>query len=341
MKILIIDDEVSQVELLEGFLKKQGFSTISTTDPEKAVKLIKENHINLVISDYKMPQITGEELLRKIKNINPEINFILITAFGTIETAVNIMKLGAVDFIEKPVDLKLLLNKIQEIEEQILTYQTVKDIEEKIDINIPFKNPKILSLYKTIYKIAPKDINIFVTGESGTGKEVIAKTIHKLSNRAKYPFIAVNCAAIPENLFESELFGHEKGSFTGAISTKKGKFELANKGTIFLDEIGEMPFHLQGKLLRAIQERKIERIGSEKSINIDIRIIAATNRDIKDMVKQGEFREDLYYRLNVISIEMPPLRDRSKTIKPYYTMLIWLYTMLKHMVVMMFAVIIN
>ncbi len=314
MKILIIDDEQSQVELLSGFLKKQGYSVISETSPKDAIKIIRENHIDLVISDFKMPEITGEELLKKALTINPELKFIMITAFGSVETAVNVMKLGAVDFLEKPVDLKELLKKINEIEEKLLKTRSIKEIEEKIDINIPFKNAKILDIYNTIYKIAPKDINVFITGESGTGKEIIAKTIHKLSHRSKKPFIAVNCAAIPENLFESELFGHEKGAFTGAISSKRGKFELSNKGTIFLDEIGEMPLHLQSKLLRAIQERKIEKVGSEKTISIDVRIISATNRDIKEMVKKGEFREDLYYRLNVISIELPPLRERREDI---------------------------
>jgi len=314
MKILIIDDEKAQVELLSGFLKKQGFSVITTTSPVEAIDIVKKNHVNLVVSDYRMPEFTGEELLEKIKQINPEIGFILITAFGSIETAVNIMKLGAVDFIEKPVDLKLLLEKVREYEESFLTKETVKEITEKINIDIPFKNPKILKIYQTIYKVAPKDINVFITGESGTGKEVIAKTIHKLSERAKKPFIPVNCAAIPENLFESELFGHEKGAFTGAISDRKGKFELANRGTLFLDEIGEMPLHLQSKLLRAIQERKIEKVGSEKTISIDVRIISATNRDIKEMIKSGEFREDLYYRLNVISLQLPPLRERREDI---------------------------
>ncbi len=314
MKILIIDDEKAQVELLSGFLKKQGFSVITTTSPVEAIDIVKKNHVNLVVSDYRMPEFTGEELLEKIKEINPEIGFILITAFGSIETAVNIMKLGAVDFIEKPVDLKLLLEKVREYEESFLTKETVKEITEKINIDIPFKNPKILKIYQTIYKVAPKDINVFITGESGTGKEVIAKTIHKLSERAKKPFIPVNCAAIPENLFESELFGHEKGAFTGAISDRKGKFELANRGTLFLDEIGEMPLHLQSKLLRAIQERKIEKVGSEKTISIDVRIISATNRDIKEMIKSGEFREDLYYRLNVISLQLPPLRERREDI---------------------------
>ncbi len=314
MNILIVDDEINQTELLSGFLEKQGFNIFSTTSPVEAIDIVNREHVDLVISDYKMPELSGEELLEKVKSINPEINFIMITAYGEIDTAVNVMKRGAADFIQKPVDLSELIEKIRILEEQLLIRRTTKEIEDKIDVEIPFKNENILTIYKTIYKIAPKDINVLITGESGSGKEVIAKTIHKLSHRGKYPFVAVNCAAIPDNLFESEFFGHEKGAFTGAVSRKKGKFELANRGTIFLDEVGEIPLYLQGKLLRVLQEHVIERVGGEQSIKIDARIIAATNRDIKTMVKKGEFREDLFYRLNVISLHLPPLRERKKDI---------------------------
>jgi len=207
-----------------------------------------------------------------------------------------------------------LLDKIRSIEEDMLIHQSVKEIEQKIDIDIPFKNQKILEVYKTISKIAPTDINVLITGESGSGKEVIAKTIHKLSKRNKAPFVAVNCAAIPENLFESEFFGHEKGSFTGAISARKGKFELANKGTIFLDEVAEIPLNLQGKLLRVLQEKVIERVGAEKQIPVDVRVISATNKNLKKMVQEGKFREDLFFRIKVIEIELPPLRQRKEDI---------------------------
>ncbi len=314
MNILIIDDEKSQVELLKGFLKKQRYNVFATTNPKEALKLIKYRYINLVISDLKMPEISGDELLRRIKNINPDIKFILITAYGTIEKAVEIMKLGADDFITKPINLEELLEKIKKIEEEVCVKDIIKKIEDKIDVDIPFKNHKILEIYKIVHKIAPKDINVLITGESGSGKEVIAQTIHKLSNRKDKPFIAVNCAAIPENLFESEFFGHEKGAFTGAISSRKGKFELANKGTLFLDEVGEIPLHLQGKLLRALQEKVIEKVGSEKQIPVDVRIISATNKNLKEMVKNGKFREDLYYRLKVIEINLPPLRERKEDI---------------------------
>ena len=314
MNILIVDDDRPQLELLEGFLKKQRFNVIATDNPEKALKIVKDRFINLVISDLKMPKIQGDELLIKLKKLNPEIKFILITAYGTIEKAVEIMKHGASDFITKPIDLKELLEKIKKIEEETTINETIKKIEEDIKIDIPFKNKKILEIYKIVYKIAPKDINVLITGESGSGKEVIAKTIHKLSKRAKNPFIPVNCAAIPENLFESEFFGHEKGAFTGAISSRKGKFELAHKGTIFLDEVGEIPLHLQGKLLRALQERVIEKVGSEKLIPVDVRVISATNRNLKNLVKENKFREDLFYRLNVIELNLPPLRERKEDI---------------------------
>ena len=314
MNILIVDDDRPQLELLEGFLKKQKYNVFTTTEPKNALKIIKDRFINLVISDLKMPEIEGDILLKEIKKINPEIRFILITAYGTIEKAVEIMKEGADDFIQKPINLKELLEKIKKIEEETSIIDTIKKIEKDIKIDIPFKNRKILEIYKIIYKISPKDINVLITGESGSGKEVIAKTIHKLSKRAKNPFIAVNCAAIPENLFESEFFGHTKGAFTGAISSRKGKFELANKGTLFLDEVGEIPIHLQGKLLRVLQERVIEPVGSEKLVNVDVRIISATNKNLKEMVKRGKFREDLFFRLNVIEINLPPLRERKEDI---------------------------
>jgi len=314
MNILIIDDEKAQVDVLTGFLKKQGVNVYSTTSPEEAIEFFKKHHITLVISDLNMPLIKGDELLEKLKNINPEVKFIIITAYGTIGKAVSVMKKGADDFIEKPVDLKKLLDKIRGLEEKYIVESSIKEIEEKINTSIPFINNEILAIYKTIHKIAPKDINVLITGESGSGKEIIAKTIHKLSKRSKQPFVAVNCAAIPETLFESEFFGHEKGAFTGAISSKKGKFEIANRGTIFLDEIGEIPLFLQAKLLRVIQEKTFERVGAEKTTNLDARIIAATNKDLKKMVKDGEFREDLYYRLNVVSINLPPLRKRKEDI---------------------------
>ena len=314
MNILIVDDEISQVNLLDGFLKKQGFTTFTATSPIDALTIIKKNSIDLVISDYKMPELTGEELFLEIKKINPEIKFIMLTAFGSIETAVNVLKHGAVDFIEKPVNLETLIQKIQDIEEKHIIENSVTVIENKIGIKIPFKNKKILEIYNTINKIATSDINVLILGESGTGKEVIAKTIHNLSKRADKPFVAVNCAAIPENLFESEFFGYEKGAFTGAVSKKKGKFFIANNGTIFLDEICEIPVYLQSKLLRVLQEKEIEPLGSEKTIPVNVRIISATNRDIKEMVKNEEFREDLYYRLNVVSLNLPPLRERREDI---------------------------
>ncbi len=314
MNILIVDDEISQVNLLKGFLEKQGYGITTTTNPNEAVDIAYNQHIDIVISDFNMPDIKGDELLSILKSINPEIKIIIITAYGTVEKAVSLIKSGAEDFIEKPIDLKELLEKISKLEESIITERGIRDIEEKVNIDIPFKNPKILNIYKNINKIADSDINVLITGESGVGKEVIAQTIHKLSQRSRRAFVAVNCAAIPENLFENEFFGHEKGAFTGAITTKKGKFELADGGTIFLDEVGEIPLNLQGKLLRGIQERVIQRVGGEKDIKIDVRIISATNKNLKDMTENNEFREDLYYRLNVVEINIPPLRERVEDI---------------------------
>ncbi|MEA1969537.1 MAG: sigma-54 dependent transcriptional regulator [Thermodesulfobacteriota bacterium] len=275
--------------------------------------------VQLVILDHKMPGLTGDKVLEKIKKINPCVKAIMITAFGTVNNAVQIMKLGAEDFMEKPVDLKKLLSKIVKIENSIMMEKEVETVSEKIEeaelpLNIIGDSHKFKELLSLVRRIAPTEWTALIRGETGTGKELIARLIHLLSSRSNENFIEVNCAAIPENLFESELFGHEKGAFTGAHSRKKGRFELAQNGTIFLDEVGELPLNLQAKMLRVLQEKKINRVGSEKEIKVDVRIITATNRDIKKMTQKKLFREDLYYRLNALEIEIPPLRKRKTDI---------------------------
>ena len=320
LRILVVDDEEIQRDMLKGFLEKQGFGVITARNGHEAIRLFTELPLQLVLLDHKMPDITGDEVLARLKNINPQVRAIMITAFGAVGMAVKLMKLGANDFMEKPVDLEDLLKKIQTIEEEIVVQDEANQVAETLDrdnlpVKIIGKSRAITNTLSMVQRVAPSPWTVLVRGETGTGKELIAQLIHLLSPLGKAPFIEVNCAAIPENLFESELFGHEKGAFTGASNMKKGRFELAQGGSLFLDEIGELPLNLQAKLLRAMQEKKISRVGSEKEIPIEVRLIAATNRDLKQMADEGTFREDLYYRLHVLEIEIPPLRSRREDIK--------------------------
>jgi len=321
MKILIVDDEQVQRELLKGFLEKQGYSVVCAEDGQHALEIFNREPIGLVLLDHKMPGMTGDQVLAEIKKINPETKAIMITAYGDVATAVSAMKLGAQDFLEKPIDLEELLSKIEKAEQETLVEEDVKEIQELVSdgplpINIIAESPQMKEAISLARRVADTPWPVLIKGETGTGKELLAKLIHQLSPRKDAPFIEVNCAAVPENLFESELFGHERGAFTGASNLRRGRFELANKGTIFLDEIGELPLNLQPKLLRTLQENKITRVGGEKDIKIDVRVIAATNRDLKAMAAAGTFREDLYYRLNVFEIEIPPLRGRKEDIVP-------------------------
>ncbi len=322
MNILIVDDERDQRELLKGFLEKQGFDVIAAENGVKGIELFKNNPVQLVILDHKMPDIQGDEVLKKMIEINPHARFIMVTAYGAIDMAVNVMKLGACDFMEKPVDLSDLLSRIKKIEDDVYIEEDVKYVSGTMeDLSLPVKMVVKSKLMKDVVsivkRVAESPWSVLIHGETGTGKELVAKLVHLLSTRKEKPFIEVNCASIPENLFESEIFGHEKGAFTGAVSQRRGKFELADKGTIFLDEVGELPISLQPKLLRAIQEKRINSVGSEKDIVTDVRVVAATNRDLKKMSEQGEFREDLYYRLNVFEIEIPPLRNRKEEIPDF------------------------
>jgi DNA-binding NtrC family response regulator len=317
--ILIIDDEEAQRNVLKGYLEKKGFKLFSAASGTEGVKVVNNNVVDIILSDFKMPDITGLEVLEQVKKINPEISFVILTAYGTIENAVKAMRLGAFDYISKPVDLDeldLLLDRIIENKNLKSEIQFLKiQLKEKFKIDSFISNsPKMEEVLSVASRAADSKATVLISGESGTGKEVLAKSIHFASSRKDKPFIAVNIPALPETLLESELFGHEKGAFTGAEKSKKGRFELADGGTIFLDEIGDIPLNLQVKLLRVLQEHQIERLGSTEHINIDVRIIAATHQNLEHKIKDGSFREDLFYRLNIVSLNIPPLRERKEDI---------------------------
>ncbi len=318
-KIMVIDDEKNYLILLETLLTDEGYEVLTFSDPELALAFLDEDEVDVIITDVRMPNLSGQEVLEIIKKKHPHIPVIIMTAYGTVDGAVEAMKCGAFDYLNKPFSNDELLLTVQKAvklsfaEKQNLILK--KALWEKHDIkNIVGKSKAIRDVLDIVKRVAQSDINVLITGESGTGKELIAKSIHYLSNRKDGPFVVVNCGALNPNLLESELFGHEKGSFTGATYTKKGRFELAHKGTLFLDEIGELPVELQVKLLRFIQEKNFERVGGTEPIKVDVRIIAATNKDLKEAVKNKEFREDLYYRLNVVNIHLPPLRERPEDI---------------------------
>ncbi len=314
--ILIVDDEPTIVQSLTGLLTDDGFEVISASNGYEALKLIESESPDLVLLDIWMPGMDGIETLKEIKRNNTFIQVIIITGHGTVETAVKATKLGAFDLIEKPLSFDKVIVSINnalnfrrlEEENKYLRKKTI----EKHSIN--GNSHIVLEMKKQIAAVAPTDSWVLIKGENGTGKELVARTIHQLSNRATSPIIEVNCAAIPEELIESELFGHEKGSFSGAVSKKRGKFELANNGTIFLDEIGDMSLKTQAKILRVLQEKKFQRVGGSRTLDVDLRVIAATNKDMEKEIKNGSFREDLFYRLNVVPIEVPTLKERSKDI---------------------------
>jgi two-component system response regulator PilR (NtrC family) len=318
-KILVVDDEKSMCEFLEIMLQKDGYDVTSTTNGEKALELIDNNLYNMVLTDVKMPGVDGFEVLRKTKEISPDTVVIMITAYGSPEGAVTAIKEGAYDYITKPFrveEVKLTIKKSLErsdlIRENIRLRQ---EVEERYKFwNIIGKSPKMQRVYELVEKVSQTKANVLITGESGTGKELVAKAVHYNSARKDQSFVTLNCGAIPENLLESELFGHMKGSFTGAIANKRGLLEMAEGGTLFMDEIGELPFSLQVKLLRVIQEREFKRVGGTDDIKVDVRIISASNQDLQRKVAQGGFREDLFYRLNVIQIKLPPLRERKEDI---------------------------
>lgn len=313
--ILIADDEKNMIWAMKRALKDENYTIISASDGEEAVKHVRSKNLQLVLLDLKMPKMDGMEALKEIKNINADLPVIMITAHGTMESAVEAMKIGALDYISKPFDveeLKVQIRKainVGDMSRQIgFLTEELRNTTGKIIIG---DSPKMKEILEMVNRVSKSNATILITGESGTGKELIANAIHYNSDRSNKPYIKVNCGALPENLLESELFGHEKGAFTGAIERKIGRFERADEGTIFLDEIGEISLAMQVKLLRVLQEKEIERVGGTETIKIDTRVIAATNKNLLEMVEMGKFREDLYYRLNVIPIELPPLRERK------------------------------
>jgi len=319
MNILIVDDEAAQRDILAGFLEKQGYAILTAPNGREALDIFMDHPVDLVLLDHRMPDMNGTEVLAEIKKVNPMVRAIMITAFGSVDTAVQIMQIGADDFMEKPVNLKKLLDKIRQLDEKICIEQDIGQIDEAIDtarlpVRMIGESAAMKKLLSLVVRAAPTPWTILIRGETGTGKELIARLVHQLSQRKDGPFIELNCAAVPESLFESELFGHEKGAFTGAEARRRGVFEQANGGTLLLDEAGELPLAMQAKLLRTLQENTITRVGGERPFPIELRIIAATNRDLKEMVGRGEFREDLYFRLNVIELEIPPLRQRKEDI---------------------------
>ncbi|MFQ5454863.1 MAG: sigma-54-dependent transcriptional regulator [Nitrospirota bacterium] len=318
-KILIVDDDAGVRDVLVTLLEGEGYEVTSAEDALSAIEAVKDLNCHLLLTDLRLPKMDGIDLLKEVSAINPSIIGIILTGHGTIETAVKAMRAGAFDYLTKPFQLDEVLMIVKRaIEYTNLQHENItlrKTLKTKYRFeNIVGDSEAIQRVFKSIEKIADSDSTILILGESGTGKEVLARTIHFNSSRSNKPLIPVHCGAIPETLLESELFGHEKGSFTGAYSSRTGRFELANGGTIFLDEIGEMSPTLQVKLLRVLQEREFERVGGTKTIKVDIRIIAATNKDLEKEVEKGSFREDLYYRLNVIPVTIPPLRERREDI---------------------------
>jgi len=319
-KILVADDEQSMREFLEIMLKKEGYKVSLASNGEEVVKLIDNDLFDLVLLDIRMPKLDGISALKKIKAIAPETIVIMITAYASADTAIKAMKEGAYDYITKPFkieEIKLIIKNALEKKnlqkENILLKRVVRDRYHFG--NIIGQSPKMVVLYDLLEKVSPTKTNILITGESGTGKELVAKAIHYNSPRKEKPFVTLNCGAIPESLIESELFGHMKGAFTDAIATKKGLFEVADEGTIFLDEISELPLLMQVKLLRVLQDKEFKRVGGTEDIRVDVRIISATNINLEEGVKEKRFREDLFYRLNVIQIKLPPLRDRKEDVQ--------------------------
>jgi two-component system NtrC family response regulator len=321
VKILVIDDDESLRRVLEYNLAQEGYAVLTAGSGEQGLELLKKEGADLVVTDVRMPGMDGLQVLEGVHKLDPNIQVIILTAFGTIETAVEAMKAGAFHYISKPFnrdELKLTIKKalqLKELERENVALR--QELTERAGLEtVIADSPQMAQVLELVVRVAPTETTVLILGESGTGKELIARAIHGSSPRARGPFIAVNCAAIPENLLESELFGHVKGAFTGAIRDRVGKFEAAEGGTIFLDEIGEMRPELQVKILRVLEERTLERVGDNRLIRVDVRVLAATNKDLTKAIQAGEFREDLYYRLNVVPLQIPPLRERREDIRP-------------------------
>ena len=315
-RILIVDDDPGQRSLLDSFLRGQGFETVLAESGERALELLPAGKFSMMISDVRMPGLSGLETLRRVRPQFPSLPVLLVTAYADIRDAVEAMRDGALNYLAKPIDLDELLATVRQATGIAQSTPLVLGAEKPLPPNVIAKSPLMVALFQQVALVAPSETRVLITGESGTGKEVVADMIHAWSPRAGGPFVKVNCAAIPETLLESELFGHERGSFTGATAQRIGRFEEAGGGTIFLDEIAEMSSPLQAKLLRVMQDGRFQRIGSNKEIHTNARILAASNRNLEDEVKAGRFREDLYYRLNVVELELPPLRERREDILP-------------------------
>lgn len=314
--ILVIDDEKAIRNTLKDILSFEGFIVEEAGDGADGLALIEKNNYDCILCDIKMPKMDGIEVLDKVKELKPDIPFVMISGHGNIETAVDAVKKGAFDFISKPPDLNRLLITIRNAMDKGSLVTETKQLRKRISRSNKMigESPELMQIHDTIQKVAPTDARVLITGANGVGKELVARNIHELSERAKGPLIEVNCAAIPSELIESELFGHEKGSFTSAIKQRIGKFEQAKGGTLFLDEIGDMSLDAQAKVLRALQEGKITRVGGDKEIKVDVRVIAATNKDLMEEVEEKKFRLDLYHRLSVILIKVPSLNDRKSDI---------------------------
>jgi two-component system response regulator AtoC len=321
MHILVVDDEISQRELLAGFLKKRGHKVSTATSGVEAVQKNEATSFDLAILDLKMPELDGIETIMRMREIDPQTYFVVLTGYGTVESAVRAMKAGAYEYLNKPVNLDELELIIDKVKSDQVTHQELEllraEVQEEFELgSFVAESPKMHEVLGLISRVARSDTNILITGESGTGKDMVARLIHDASQRKRNRFVAISCAALPETLLESELFGYERGAFSGAEKRKIGRFELAHGGTLFLDEIGDIPISTQVKLLRVLQEFTFERLGGNAAITVDVRLITATNQDLKKKIEQGTFREDLLYRLNVITIKLPALRDRKEDIKP-------------------------
>jgi DNA-binding NtrC family response regulator len=319
LSVLIIDDEEVQRESIGSYLKRRDYVIHTSENGEKGIDYVLRNVVDIVLTDFRMPGLSGLDVLKKIKEINPEIDVVIVTAFGNVQDAVDLMKLGAYDYLTKPVDLDELDSILERLKEKRYLQSENKMLKQQLEEKYRFdsiisQSSEMESALSTVARVANSKATVLVRGDSGTGKELISKAIHYSGNRKEKPFITVNISALSETLLESELFGHEKGSFTGAVSNKLGKFELADEGTIFIDEIGEIPLPLQVKLLRVLQFGEIEKVGDNSIKKIDVRIIAATHRNLEEMISKGEFREDLYYRINVIQIWLAPLKKRKTDI---------------------------
>lgn len=314
--IMIIDDEPDMLDNCSRILRRLGYETITVDDSVRAIEMLSQEQPDLILTDLKMPRLDGLAVLRSAKEINPEVPVIVITGYATVESAVSAVKEGAFDYLPKPFSFDQLRLSVERALAQLSLREENQNLKEQLEGTYGFDNiigasPALREVLETVRKVSKSEASILIFGESGTGKELIARSIHANSQRFNKPFVPVDCASLPENLLESELFGHEKGAFTGAHAAKAGLFELAHQGTLFLDEIGELSMGLQAKLLRVLEERQFRRVGGTKMLDVDVRLVSATNRDLAESVENRQFRQDLYYRLNVISIHLPPLRERA------------------------------